>query len=119
VLVAFAVAALLLVAVLRIISLSLDGGDRSEAYIRATLLAESTLDTMGVAAPLRDGDTADLADGPFRLHAVVERYQEPGAPPAEQQYVVLYRVSATVTWRENGHEGTLTLATLKLGPQQQ
>lgn len=118
VLVAFTIAALLLVAVLRILTLGLDGAQRAEAYTRATIIAESTLDTLGVATPLKDGDTAELSDGPFRIHAAIERYREPGAGRESVQYLVLYRVSATVAWRDGRRERSVALSTLRLGPQQ-
>ena len=120
VLVAFTIAALLLVAVLRLLSLGLDGSERAEAYTRATLLAESTLDALGVATPLVEGDAAELSDGPFRIHASVERYGGAGAPGGAAQYaqyVVLYRVSATVSWRDGRRERSVSLTTLRLGPQ--
>jgi general secretion pathway protein I len=118
VLVAFTIAALLLVAVLRILTVGLDGAERSEAYTRATIIAESTLDTLGVVTPLKDGDAAELSDGPFRIHAAVERYREPGAESQATQYLVLYRVSAAVSWREGRRERSVSLSTLRLGPQQ-
>ncbi|HUH83097.1 MAG TPA: prepilin-type N-terminal cleavage/methylation domain-containing protein [Stellaceae bacterium] len=124
VLVAFAIAATLLLAVLSILTMSLEGGERSEAYTKATILAESTLDSLGVVTPLRDAETADLVDGPFSVHAAVERYQDPEeetgtAAQSAVQYVVLYRVSAAVTWRRQGHGNTISLSTLKLGPPPQ
>ena len=115
VLVAFAIAALLLVALLRGLALGLDAGERSELYTRATLLAESTLDAVGVVAPLAEGDGAELADGPFRVRAAVEHYDTPGATA---QYLVLYRVTVTVDWREGRHPRSVTLTTLRLGPQE-
>jgi general secretion pathway protein I len=118
VLVAFTIAALLLVAVLRILTLGLDGGERAEAYTRATIIAESTLDAIGVVTPLKSGDTAELRDGPFRILASVERYHEPNAVSDEQRYLVFYRVSATVSWREGRQQRSIELSTLRLGPQQ-
>ncbi len=115
VLVAFAIAALLLVALLRILTLSLAGSERSEIDTRATLLAQSTLDAVGVVAPLAEGDVAELESAPFHIHATVERYGEAGTSP---QYLVLYRVSATVSWRDGRRERSVSLSTLRLGPQQ-
>ncbi|MGO8914487.1 MAG: prepilin-type N-terminal cleavage/methylation domain-containing protein [Stellaceae bacterium] len=117
VLVAFAIAALLLVALLRILTLSLVGSERSEVYTRATILAQSTLDAVGVVAPLAEGDIAELESAPFRIRAAVERYHAPGETEAAAQYLVLYRVSATVAWREGRRERSLSLSTLRLGPQ--
>src|SRR5579872_542006 len=64
VLVAFTIASFLLVVVLRALTLGLDGSQRSEAYTRATILAESTLETMGIVTPLKEGDQAELQNGP-------------------------------------------------------
>ncbi len=117
VLVAFAIAALLLVALLRILALSLGAGERSELYTRATILAESTLDAVGVVSPLVEGESAELVDGPFRIHATVERYR-PTDDAEAGQYLVLYRIGATVSWREGRRGRALTLSTLRLGPPQ-
>jgi general secretion pathway protein I len=117
VLVAFAIAALLLVALLRVLALSLGAGERSELYTRATVLAESTLDAVGVVSPLVEGEGAELSEGPFHVHAAVERYHAPGDPDTAQ-YLVLYRVSATVSWREGSRSRALTLTTLRLGQPQ-
>jgi general secretion pathway protein I len=111
VLVAFTIASFLLVAMLRALTLGLDGSRRSEAYTRAAVLAESALDTMGNAAPLRDGDETELLDGPFRIHASVRRY----ADLAGGQSLVLYRLSATVSWREGRHDEAVSLQTLRVG----
>lgn len=116
VLVAFAIAALLLVALLRILTLSLGASERSEEVTRATILAQSTLDAVGVVAPLAEGDTAELVNGPFHIHAAVARYHGPGAE-GTAQYLVLYRVSATVSWREGRRQRAVSLSTLRLGPQ--
>lgn len=118
VLVAFAIAALLLVALLRILTLSLGASERSELVTRATILAQSTLDAVGVVAPLAEGDSAELVNGPFHIHAAVERYRGPGAVDGATQYLVLYRVSATVSWREGRRPRSVSLSTLRLGPQQ-
>jgi general secretion pathway protein I len=117
VLVAFTIAALLLVAVLRILTLGLDDGERAEAFTRATIIAESTLDAIGVVTPLKPGEAAELRDGPFRILASVERYHEPDAPSDEQRYLVFYRVSATVSWLDGRRHRSVELSTLRLGPQ--
>lgn len=122
VLVAFVIAATLMVALLAVLTRSLDGGVRAEAYTKATILAESTLDSLGLVTPLKDGESADIVDGIYHVHASVERYQDPEATDATAaqtaQYVVLYQVSAAVTWRLNGRQSAITLTTLKLGPAQ-
>jgi general secretion pathway protein I len=111
VLVAFTIASFLLVAMLRAVTLGLDGSRRAESYTRAAVLAESALDTMGNAAPLRDGDETELRDGPFLIHATVRRYAEfPGG-----QSLGLFRLSATVSWRDGRRDEAVSLQTLRLG----
>lgn len=117
VLVAIAIAALLLVALLRILTLSLGASERSELVTRATLLAQSTLDAVGVVAPLAEGDIAELVNGPFHIRAAVERYRAPGGTEGSAQYLVLYRLSTTVSWREGRRPRSVSLSTLRLGPQ--
>lgn len=116
VLVAFTIASFLLVAVLRALTLGLDGSQRSETYTRATILAESTLEAMGVTAPLRDGDEAELQKGPFHISASVHRYSDPSLPQGPAQYLVLYRLTATVSWRERRQARAVSLETLRLAP---
>ncbi|HLG90393.1 MAG TPA: prepilin-type N-terminal cleavage/methylation domain-containing protein [Alphaproteobacteria bacterium] len=118
VLVAFTIASFLLVAILRALTLGLDGSQRSEAYTRATILAESTLDAMGVTSPLRDGEEAELQKGAFHITASVHRYSDPSLPSGPAQYLVLYRLSATVSWRERRQERSFSLQTLRLAPAQ-
>src|SRR5579864_192626 len=86
VIVAFAIAAILMVAMLRALTLGLDGSRRAEAMTRAAVLAESTLDSLGVAAPLRDGDETELRDGDFRIRAAVHRYAELSPNAGAGQY---------------------------------
>jgi general secretion pathway protein I len=117
VLVAFTIAALLLVVVMRTIANGLDGGRRADAYTRATILAESTLDTVGTVAALNEGEAADVENGPFRIHTAVERYDGPSAPSSTGQYLLLYRVTATVSWREGRRSRAISLSTLRLGPR--
>ena len=116
VLVACAVAGILLVAVLRTVALGLDGSQRSESVTRAAILAESALDALGTVSALADGDMAEITDGPFRIDSAVERYRGPDAPAPDGQYLVLFRLSVTVSWREHSQERSVSLSTLRLGP---
>ncbi len=115
VIVAFAIAAILLVAMLRSLTLGLDGSRRAEAYTRAVTLAESALDSLGVAAPLRDGDAAELQEGPFRIRAAVQHVSDLGPGQGLSQYFALYRLSATVSWREGHRERQVALETRRVG----
>lgn len=116
VIVAFAVAGLLLVMLSRALEMGVVGTARVKSADEAAILAESALDPLGVITPLRDGDTADLDHGAYHIHVTVDRYTGPDAPRA-QGYLTLYRVSATVAWREMLRRRALTLTTLRLGRQ--
>lgn len=116
VMVAFAVATLLLVALSRALGLGVMGTARAKSAEEAAILAESALDPLGVIAPLKDGDRADLDRGAYHVHVAVDRYVDANAAHV-QGYLTLYRLSATVAWREGPRRRALTLTTLRLGPQ--
>jgi len=116
VMVAFAVAAILLVVLSRALGLGVMGSARVKSAEEAAILAESALDPLGVVTPLKDGDVADLDDGAYHLHVTVDRYADPNVVRA-QGYVALYRLRATVLWRDGPRQRALTLSTLRLGPQ--
>ncbi len=58
VVVAFVVAALVMVAALRLFGGAFDGSARAERLTRALIAAESTMDSIGTAIPLRDRNPA-------------------------------------------------------------
>lgn len=91
---------------------ALTGAARSEAYGEATILAESTLETMGTVAPLADGDAADLQNGRFHIHATVQRYPDLSV----NGYVVPYALATTVSWRDGTQAHSVSLETIRLGP---
>lgn len=99
IIVAFAVAALLLVVLSRALGLGIESTARVKSADEAVILAESALAPLGVIAPLKDGDTADLDRGIYHVHVAVDRYADSDASRV-QGYLTLYRVSATVSWSE-------------------
>jgi general secretion pathway protein I len=115
-LVAFSVAVLVLSVLLPALTFGLVGGKRAANVTDATILAESVLDTVGVATALADGDVAELDSGPYHVRTTTQRYVDPAAPSGAGQYVVLYALTATVGWREGGQNRTVSLATLRLAP---
>ena len=116
VLVAFAVAALLLVVLSRGLGLGMLSTARVKSAEEATILAQSALDPLGVIAPLRNGDRADLDHGAYHIHVAVDRYDDANGPHADG-YLKLFRLSATVDWREGLRARSLTLTTLRFGPE--
>lgn len=115
VLVAVAIAGLLLAVVLRTMTAGLGESERAGDETKAALLAESTLDALGVVTPLSDGGQAEFREGLFLVRATTERYQDSPAGGAGQ-YATLYRLSVTVSWRDGRRQRAVSLATLRLGP---
>jgi general secretion pathway protein I len=115
VLVAFAIAGVALVPLLRIFSGGLISLGRTERTERATLWAESVLGARdGEAPPAIGVETGDLPDG-YRWRRTVTFYG--GILPAGQVApLVPYDVTMTVSWQERGRTRAVTLETLMLGP---
>jgi general secretion pathway protein I len=115
VLVAFAVAALLLVPLLRIFSGGIGGLRRADRAAGAALWAESVLEARDGEAPLAPGaEDGDLPDG-YHWHRTVARYAD-AALPSQQTALVPYDVTLTVSWQERGRTREVTLETLRLAP---
>ncbi len=116
VLVAFTIAVVLLVPILRSFSAGMASAARSDAVTEATLIAQSTVETVGAATPLADGESLDQEQGRYRVSASVHRYDY-GAPPGGPALVVVpYEVVVTVTWQEAARTRSVALRTLRLGP---
>src|ERR1700691_3322681 len=89
VLVAFAIAAVLLVPLLRIFSGGLSGLARSERATRAALWADMVLTARGGETPLSEGvEAGDLPDG-YHWQRPVTFYRE-AAPPSQIEPLIPY-----------------------------
>jgi general secretion pathway protein I len=71
VLVAFAIVSLSLAVMVRIFSTGAQSTKASDAATIATLFAESSLASIGIEAPLREGEDSGALDGGFRWHSSV------------------------------------------------
>ena len=100
VLVAFTIAALCLGAVFQLLTTSLSGLRGSAAYAHATQLAESRLESVGIAEPLVPGTTSGRFDEQFAWQMQTDPL--PGTK--------LYRVRLTVSWRDR----SISLHSLRL-----
>jgi general secretion pathway protein I len=115
VLVAFAVAALLLVPLLRIFSGGIGGLRRADRAATAALWAESVLEARDGEVALAEGaEDGDLAGG-YHWHRTVSLYADPSLPP-QQATLVPYALTLTVSWQERGRDRAVTLQTLRLAP---
>lgn len=117
ILVAFAIAAVLMTMLLRMLHAGLDSSARSSDEVSAVLVAQSALDELGQSVPLRDGQETIVDHDRFRVTTVVHRYTEHVAADTSTLYSVPYEVEATVAWHEGRHDRSITLRSLRLGPQ--
>ena len=115
VLVAFAIAAVLLLPLLRSFSTGLGTATRSDAATEATLIAQSTLEGMGHLVALDAGASIDRQEGSYHVSALVGRYQGDGVAAGSILTVVPYDVAVTVDWQEGARTRSITLHTLRLG----
>src|SRR5690242_6232480 len=74
VLVATTIAALILLPLLRGFSTGIAATTRSSGLTEATLIAQSTLETMGEQAPLDEARDIDRQEGRYHVRARVHRY---------------------------------------------
>ncbi|MGH7036279.1 MAG: type IV pilus modification PilV family protein [Stellaceae bacterium] len=116
VLVAFAIAAILLLPLLRSFSTGIGIASRTDAATEATLIAQSTLEGIGHLVALSDGASLERQEGPYRVSAFVRRYQGPADATGSIFAVVPYDVAVTVNWQEGARARSITLRTVRLGP---
>jgi len=114
VLVAFTIAATTLAVLFQLFSTDLQSVDRADAYARATLLAESRLDSIGVAEPLAPGMLAGRFDDRFSWKVAIERFVPDESPALSAS--VLYHVHVTVLWRDGPADSAVSLDTLRMAP---
>ncbi|HEY3919302.1 MAG TPA: prepilin-type N-terminal cleavage/methylation domain-containing protein [Stellaceae bacterium] len=115
VLVATTIAALLLLPLLRGFSTGLTTTTRSGDLTEATLIAESTLETVGAATPLDEATGLDRQDGRYRVSATVKRYPTGVADGTAALPVAAYEIAVTVGWSEAAKLRSVALRTLRLG----
>lgn len=117
VLVAFAIAAIILVPLLRLFSLGLGTLNTSQAHASAALWAESTLDRYGAEDPIVPG--VQSGDLPGRIHweRRTELYRDNGMSDMQGSIgVVPYAVTLTLSWSERLTQRSLTFHALRLAP---
>jgi hypothetical protein len=126
--VAFAVAAIMLVALYSLLSRGASAGAAAEAYGTAAEIAESSLDALVPDPALDAGETREQLAGGFERRIVVR--PRPDLLPDESRLLVTaepqgavsrpaifpYEIEVDISWR--GGEGTrsLRLTTIRLGP---
>ncbi|MBB1088004.1 prepilin-type N-terminal cleavage/methylation domain-containing protein [Lysobacter sp. SG-8] len=87
---------------------------------RAALHAQSLMDQLGVAIPIRTGrEEGDFEDGRYRWTLEMAPWEDPQTPPELQGLPSptgnrLYELVLAVEWGDGGPAGSLHLRTLRL-----
>ncbi|HEX3864923.1 MAG TPA: type II secretion system protein [Stellaceae bacterium] len=115
VLVAFSIAAILLMVLLRSFSGNIGTSAQIDASTQATLIAESTLETLGARLPLTESD-ADAVEGRYAVAASVHRYGS--AAGSAGQYLVPYELAVSVSWEDGLRRRSIALRTVRLAAAQ-
>ncbi|HEY1723152.1 MAG TPA: prepilin-type N-terminal cleavage/methylation domain-containing protein [Magnetospirillaceae bacterium] len=115
-LVALVVAAAILSVLYGLYGTTLGGIDAAEASTRATLLAQSRLESVGVARPLHIGVTRGQADGGYSwIEEVQPKIQK--AVTASSQ-LIPFVVRVTVSWHDTRGGHSLSLDSIRLAAAQ-
>lgn len=117
ILVGFTIAAVLMVLLLQVLTGGLASSSQSSAEVSAVLAAQSALDELGRSVPLRDGQESAEDRGRFHIATAVRRYTEHVDADTSTLYAVPYDVRVTVSWREGRRDRSVSLRSLRLGPQ--
>lgn len=115
VLVATTIAALLLLPLLRGFSTGLTATTRSGGLMEATLIAQSTLESVGTQAPLDEAPPIDRQEGRYHVRARVRPYSVPEFANDTSLPVAAYEIAVTVDWPEGRKVQSVAIRTLRLG----
>lgn len=117
VLVALTILSLSLAIVFAGFSDGLRGRRTADDYQRATALAESKLNSMGIESTLHEGHTEGRFNDRFRWEAAVSPYQEDDRN-VENKYQTPMVLTVTVFWPDKREERSVSLTTLRLVARQ-
>lgn len=112
VLVAFSILALSLGVLLQIFSSSVNASVRAEARVRAAMLAETRLNSVGIDIPLEPGETGGEDDDGRRWQVMIAEYFP--EPPLEDSRFILLYVRVQVYWEDLGRDQIFQLDSLRL-----
>lgn len=115
-LVAFAIVALLLLPMLRSFSTGLASTSRADAVDGATVIAQSTVESLipdAEAARLTD---LDRQEGAYHIIGRIDPYAGDGVPDGRNLPLTPYRISVAVSWPDGARTRSITLDAIRLGP---
>lgn len=112
---AFAIFAVLFGVMLQILSTSMSNTRRSGDFTQAALLAQSTLDMIGIEALPEPGRYAGDYNDRYRYEIQIEPYliQDERAVNYEELPIDLYAIVLTVSWGEGRNERSARFETLR------
>ena len=125
-LVALVITGLALSAIAGVFGSGLMGHRASEEAATALTLAESRIALAGSGEALRPGRSTGIFAGRYSWELTIARYDDRQDPDRQTKAAAsfgqplsalqLYRIAATVAWRDGARQRRLALATLHLGP---
>jgi general secretion pathway protein I len=122
VLVAFVILALVVTALFRLYGGAMNNASAADDWTRALLVAQTRLELVAAADPLREATGAGTEDGGrITWRSAVAAYVPPDADPdlvqaSQAMATRLYRVTVDVTFPGAGnHQRSLSLSTLRIG----
>lgn len=114
-LVAFTIAVLALGVLYRASSSGLNTGSTASRYNSALLIAESTLDAIGVETPLSPRQSTRRVDGTYDEDVVVRPRSDLSSGSDVTAWAYPYEVMVDITWRDGRRRRSIELKTIRLG----
>jgi type II secretory pathway pseudopilin PulG len=115
-LVAFAIVALLLLPLLRSFSTGLASTSRAGAVDGATLVAQSTIESLTPDAEAARLTDVDLQEGAYHVTGRISPYAADDIPNGANLPLSPYQISVTVSWPEGARTRSIALDAIRLGP---
>ncbi len=115
VLVAFTIAAMTLGALSQVFSTGIGAVARANAEKEALLIAQSTLEGVGVGEALRPNDKTDRVEDKYTRRLVVRPRSERLPDMRGGPHPVVYEALITISWQEMLQTRSISLQTMRLG----
>ena len=115
-LVAFAIVAVLLLPLLHSFSTGMASTSRADAVDAATLVAQSTIESLTPDAQSAALTDFERQEGPYRVTGRITAYTGDGVPDTKNLPLLPYQISVTVSWPEGARTRSIVLDAIRLGP---